>query len=446
MASANASEDYAAAHAEAAKKRGNAHFAAGENALAIEAYSEAIALDPENYVFYSNRSGAYLAAGNAISKAFKDGEKCVQLAPTWVKGHLRKGAAELALRRFAAAQASYRRAIELETGDVTKYREALQAAIEGEAVDAKERAIEAKRQAAEAEKQAALEEAAQARAAEEAAEAKRQEDLKNKGTLSLDDFFAEIGTAEEAKHKEKRLKTNPVHEKYATQKLGKSAEVVARLTQAHSKWRNLNPFYVMMLGTDATPDDIKARYRKLSALAHPDKNLGNESAREAFESVKDAYNRLLVKKDFEACKFVVDKCEKRFDAQRELDVLRGADEANLPDRAEGLERELLKTFAQNEIKRVDAEDHTRTHAERERKAEEAKKQGAEAETKFEDQWNQEDRRADRLNFWQQFQDDDERSRVQKRTRTAKNFKQEEHVPLKKKHGEADMNSWKKEWK
>ena len=37
------------------------------------------------------------------SKALKDAEKCVELAPTWSKGFSRLGAAQQSLKRFDAA-------------------------------------------------------------------------------------------------------------------------------------------------------------------------------------------------------------------------------------------------------------------------------------------------------------------------------------------------------
>ena len=55
----------------------------------------------------------------------------------------------------------------------------------------------------------------------------------------------------------------------------------------------MNPYYVLQLGTDATVEDIKYRYRKLSAKVHPDKNRGVDNARDSFEEVKKAYNKLM---------------------------------------------------------------------------------------------------------------------------------------------------------
>jgi tetratricopeptide (TPR) repeat protein len=88
------------------KAKGNAALTGGNYDEAIDAYTKAIELDPNDHVFYSNRSAAYLSKGDA-ELALKDGEKCVELSPTWPKGHGRKGAALHALRRYDEATTAY---------------------------------------------------------------------------------------------------------------------------------------------------------------------------------------------------------------------------------------------------------------------------------------------------------------------------------------------------
>ncbi|RLN93280.1 hypothetical protein BBJ28_00012581, partial [Nothophytophthora sp. Chile5] len=46
-----------------AKERGNAAFAAGDHAAAIKEFTTAIAYEPTNVIYFSNRSAAYLSAG-----------------------------------------------------------------------------------------------------------------------------------------------------------------------------------------------------------------------------------------------------------------------------------------------------------------------------------------------------------------------------------------------
>jgi stress-induced-phosphoprotein 1 len=88
------------------KNKGNAHLQKGEFDAAIEAYTKAIELIPTDHIFYSNRSAAYLSSNQAL-KALDDAQVCINLAPTWPKGHSRKGAALHALKRFNDAKAAY---------------------------------------------------------------------------------------------------------------------------------------------------------------------------------------------------------------------------------------------------------------------------------------------------------------------------------------------------
>ena len=56
------------------------------------------------------------------------------------------------------------------------------------------------------------------------------------------------------------------------------------------------------------------------------------------------------------------------------------------------------------------------------------------------------RRGARVGMWQDFQDDKKRSANVKRQRTAVNFKREEKQETKKKYGEWDRESWRRDWK
>lgn len=98
------------------KAQGNKHLTAGEYDLAIEAYSKAIELDSSDHIFYSNRSAAYLSKGDAVN-ALADGEKCIQLCPTFVKGYSRKGAALHALKRYDEAVDCYDAGLQVAPSD-----------------------------------------------------------------------------------------------------------------------------------------------------------------------------------------------------------------------------------------------------------------------------------------------------------------------------------------
>lgn len=88
------------------KEQGNQFLQAKKFDEAIQAYTEAINIDPTDHVFFSNRSAAYLSKGDA-SSALADGQRCVELKKDWAKGYTRKGAALHALRRYDDAIQAY---------------------------------------------------------------------------------------------------------------------------------------------------------------------------------------------------------------------------------------------------------------------------------------------------------------------------------------------------
>ena len=73
----------------------------------------AVALDPTNQVFFSNRSVAYTAM-QMYEKALEDADECVRLQPTWAKGYSRRAAAKFHLGDLQAAKLAYSKAWDLE--------------------------------------------------------------------------------------------------------------------------------------------------------------------------------------------------------------------------------------------------------------------------------------------------------------------------------------------
>lgn len=95
------------------KNKGNSFLQTGDFAKAIECYTEAIALNPLEHVFYSNRSAAYAKDKN-YDKALADARKCVELKPDWGKGYSRLGAALSFLGRHAEAERAYTKGLQLD--------------------------------------------------------------------------------------------------------------------------------------------------------------------------------------------------------------------------------------------------------------------------------------------------------------------------------------------
>lgn len=254
-----------AAQADAFKNEGNRLLAAQQFAEAAEMYSRAIELDPDNAVYFSNRSAAFLAMGDARGKALRDAERCIELRPEWWKGYSRKGAAEHALLRFDAARATYNRGLELDPDNASLLQAAEDAYAAGQAHSQRLR-----EQAREAERLKAEQEAAAAAAAEQQKkeEESTKSDVADDEDALLAQFMSEVQEIEESANCVKKPEADEVKKEKPPVDFGDSEGQLARLLQPHFKWINLNPFRVLMLDTDATEEDMKQHYRKARAVLY----------------------------------------------------------------------------------------------------------------------------------------------------------------------------------
>jgi len=95
------------ADAEKLKKEGNAKLQQQDYQGAIAEYTKAIRLDPENAVYFSNRSAAY-AYMKDYDEAIKDGNRAIQRRPDWPKGYMRVASAQDSLGDIKGAISTYR--------------------------------------------------------------------------------------------------------------------------------------------------------------------------------------------------------------------------------------------------------------------------------------------------------------------------------------------------
>ncbi|KAG6444949.1 stress-induced-phosphoprotein 1 [Manduca sexta] len=84
---------------------------------AVLHYTQAIKMDPNNYVLYSNRSFAFLKLDQHYL-SLQDANETVRLQPNWAKGYFRRAEVEAASELYDEAIISYTRALQLEPHNV----------------------------------------------------------------------------------------------------------------------------------------------------------------------------------------------------------------------------------------------------------------------------------------------------------------------------------------
>merc|ERR1712224_1146479 len=99
------------------KADGNAAFQAKRFAEAAEHYTKALAEDPFDHVFYSNRSACY-AEEQKFEEALRDADRCVKLSPQFVKGYSRQALAFYSLGRYPEAEAAAQAGLAIDPANV----------------------------------------------------------------------------------------------------------------------------------------------------------------------------------------------------------------------------------------------------------------------------------------------------------------------------------------
>eukprot|EP00936_MAST-01D_sp_MAST-1D-sp1_P000303 g303.t1 len=424
------------------KAQGNEAFKQERNEDAINLYTQAIELDPDDHVYYSNRSAAYLKVGGSKSKALKDAECCIKLRPDWPKGYNRLGAAQYALGRFDEALATYRRGLEIDPQS-----SALQAALrttEQTKIKADERNAQATQARAEAddrrqadarrnaEKQAMANMAAAAVLGDAWEGEGEEEELpaavaggsssvaQPQSTASTDavqsvesdlmaDFFSEITDLEQKQNtttsNDKALEEEKLRAKRANMDLGTGEQQIARLLRPGHTWFNLNPFEVLQLDREASQEEMKQRYRKLSTLVHPDK-CTDSRASDAFDEVKKAYDQLKLDDRRNVVIQLIKKAEQQCLMQRKRLLRKGLTQAQLVEREgeehEALDKAVKKMFADVERRRRSMEKHQQAHKAREADALDAEQEKLKKEYEHNKSWNKEERVEKRVGSWRDF--------------------------------------------
>ncbi|MEQ2278289.1 hypothetical protein XENORESO_015676, partial [Xenotaenia resolanae] len=97
---------------------GNDQMKVENYAAAVEFYSKAIALNPQNAVYYCNRAAAYSKLGN-YAGAVQDCEQAIRIDPNYSKAYGRMGLALASLNKHTEAVSYYRKALELDPDNDT---------------------------------------------------------------------------------------------------------------------------------------------------------------------------------------------------------------------------------------------------------------------------------------------------------------------------------------
>ncbi|XP_075979684.1 uncharacterized protein LOC142978927 [Anticarsia gemmatalis] len=97
--------------------KGNECVKEGKFIEAVLHYTQAIKMDPNNYVLYSNRSFAFLKLDQHYL-ALQDANETVRIQPQWAKGYFRRAEVEAASDLYDEAIISYTRALQLDPHNV----------------------------------------------------------------------------------------------------------------------------------------------------------------------------------------------------------------------------------------------------------------------------------------------------------------------------------------
>jgi tetratricopeptide (TPR) repeat protein len=231
-----------------AKQQGDQAFRMGGFKTAIDHYSQAIDLDPDFVLAYSNRSAAYLK-NNEKSKALRDAEKVTELDPSLHKGWSRLAAALHALKRWPTAVEVYQKVLELDPSNAVAKKGLVDCQAEVDKAEALRRQFDEKVE--------------ETRTQEAVPEDRTNEEANDDGDSDDDDslngFFEEVEEVTKKKEPEPEAATNNVKNEKVV--LGTAKDQMDRLLQSNFEWRNLNPYYVLQLP--------HVRHKHVNSLTRP---------------------------------------------------------------------------------------------------------------------------------------------------------------------------------
>lgn len=100
------------------KEQGNEAFKRGDHAKAIEYYTFATECDPNNPIFFTNRSTAYFKM-EKYDKSLRDANKAIKKDPKWAKGYYRRGMVLMHQENYKEALEAFQTANKLKPDNAT---------------------------------------------------------------------------------------------------------------------------------------------------------------------------------------------------------------------------------------------------------------------------------------------------------------------------------------
>lgn len=186
---------------------------------------------------------------------------------------------------------------------------------------------------------------------------------------------------------------------------------------SREKW--VNPYEVLLLGAEATDEEIRSTFRKLSLLVHPDKCIGDEQrALQAFHIIETAYKTLLDPEKKKVYQRVMREARERVDLERRHEnrrrELKGL--SRLPDDTFDAEVQVMcnRIFREMEERKfhMDRSEWMNNSAKRAREEDARKREEEEKQREQEKEWERS--RDKRVNCWRNFQAKKEKPNAKKK--------------------------------
>ncbi|KAK8794646.1 hypothetical protein WA158_001627 [Blastocystis sp. Blastoise] len=351
---------------------GNVAFYEKNYEKAIKYYTKAIEKNENEAKYYCNRSAACLCI-ERNTDALEDAQKAVDLNPKWDRCYSREASAFYALRKWSNALVSCQKGLE-----INKDNKVLQIIME-----------KSQKQSTQLQEDYMTGQLNVKKVSE-----------KDRQVIQLNNFLKELDYAlKPIVSKEERVTTDEDVDVLTP------GDIIQRLTGINSEWRNLNPYWVLMLPPTATDEDIKQRYFKMSSKVHPDV-CQLENTRYAFEAVKEAAKMLEDRKNKDNCISIIAEARNNVIKERRRLREKGIDVDATSNEDEEIEKETMKLFAEEEQKRRQADQYKIIYKRRE--IEEANKEIEKSKEmmKMQEEWTK--TRDKRVESWRDYKQNKEK--------------------------------------